>query len=69
MTFAFNKQKIYCTAIFQALAIRFELRGGSWKKAYMQMDGEPWKQPLDNEFSTFVEIKRVPFRSAMVNGQ
>ncbi|CAI9787441.1 unnamed protein product [Fraxinus pennsylvanica] len=55
--------------IAQALAIRFELRGGSWKKAYMQMDGEPWKQPMDKEFSTFVELKRVPFRSLMVKGQ
>ncbi len=31
---------------FQAAAIRLEIRGGEWKDAYMQMDGEPWKQPL-----------------------
>ncbi|XP_051150476.1 diacylglycerol kinase 7-like [Andrographis paniculata] len=52
--------------IAQASAIRFELRGGEWERAYMQMDGEPWKQPLDNEFSAFVEIKRVPHQSVMV---
>ncbi|CAK9187312.1 unnamed protein product [Ilex paraguariensis] len=52
-----------------AAAIRFELRGGEWKKAYMQMDGEPWKQPMNNDYSTFVEIKRVPFQSIMINGE
>ncbi|PWA88819.1 diacylglycerol kinase 3 [Artemisia annua] len=54
--------------IAQAAAIRFELRGEAWKKAFMQMDGEPWKQPLKNEFSTFVDIERVPFRSVMIHG-
>ncbi|KAL8040974.1 hypothetical protein ABFX02_10G135100 [Erythranthe guttata] len=54
--------------IAQASAIRFELRGGEWKKSYMQMDGEPWKQPISKEFSTFVEIKRVPHHSNMVRG-
>ncbi|PIN14728.1 Diacylglycerol kinase [Handroanthus impetiginosus] len=55
--------------VAQASAIRFELRGGEWTKAYMQMDGEPWKQPMNKEFSTFVEIKRVPHHSIMVRGQ
>ncbi|XP_071696421.1 diacylglycerol kinase 3-like [Rutidosis leptorrhynchoides] len=54
--------------IAQATEIRFELRGGAWKEAFMQMDGEPWKQPINNEFSTFVDIKRVPFQSVMLNG-
>nr|GMD80232.1 diacylglycerol kinase 7-like [Ipomoea batatas] len=54
--------------IAQASAIRFELRGGEWKEGYMQMDGEPWKQPMDKEFSTFIEIKRVPFQSVMIHG-
>ncbi|KAJ9548529.1 hypothetical protein OSB04_021072 [Centaurea solstitialis] len=54
--------------IAQATAIRFELRGGTWKEAYMQMDGEPWKQPMNNELSTFVDITRVPFQSVMING-
>ncbi|KAJ4815861.1 Diacylglycerol kinase [Rhynchospora pubera] len=54
--------------IAQAAAIRFEIRGGQWKDAYMQTDGEPWKQPLSSEYSTFVEIKRVPFQSLIVNG-
>lgn len=55
--------------IFQAAAIRLEIRGGEWKNAYMQMDGEPWKQPLSKDFSTFVEIKREPFQSVVVSGK
>ncbi|THG10109.1 hypothetical protein TEA_021679 [Camellia sinensis var. sinensis] len=54
--------------IAQASAIRFELRGGEWEEAYLQMDGEPWKQPMNKDYSTFVEIKRVPFQSVVVNG-
>ncbi|GLT80412.1 hypothetical protein SLA2020_518530 [Shorea laevis] len=55
--------------IARAAAIRFEVRGGEWKDAYMQMEGEPWKQPMQKEYSTFVEIKRVPFQSLMVRGE
>lgn len=55
--------------IFQAAAIRLELRGGGWKNAYLQMDGEPWKQPISKDFSTFVEIKREPFQSLVVGGK
>lgn len=55
--------------IVQASEIRFELRGGAWKESFMQMDGEPWKQPMNNEFSTFLDIKRVPFQSVMINGE
>ncbi|XP_051140563.1 diacylglycerol kinase 4-like [Andrographis paniculata] len=55
--------------ITQASAIRFELRGGEWSEAYMQVDGEPWKQPMDASFSTFVEIKRVPHHSIMIRGE
>ncbi|KAM7472841.1 hypothetical protein LguiA_011024 [Lonicera macranthoides] len=55
--------------IAQASSIRFEFRGGEWKEAFMQMDGEPWKQPMNKEYSTFVEIKRVPFQSVMVSGE
>ncbi|KAL9242250.1 hypothetical protein vseg_016270 [Gypsophila vaccaria] len=54
--------------IAQAAAIRFEVRGGEWTQSFMQMDGEPWKQPLDKEFSTFVEIRRVPHQSLMIRG-
>ncbi|KAF5198253.1 Diacylglycerol kinase [Thalictrum thalictroides] len=54
--------------IAQAAAIRFEIRGGEWKQAFMQTDGEPWKQPLNNKYSTFVEIKRVPYQSIMISG-
>ncbi|XP_057749151.1 diacylglycerol kinase 7-like [Arachis stenosperma] len=55
--------------IAQAAAIRLEVRGGEWKNSYMQMDGEPWKQPLSRDFSTVVEIKREPFQSLMVSGE
>ncbi|XP_043725604.1 uncharacterized protein LOC122672170 [Telopea speciosissima] len=54
--------------VIKAAALRLEIRGGEWRKAYLQMDGEPWKQPMDREFSTFVEIRRVPFQSLMING-
>jgi diacylglycerol kinase (ATP) len=46
-----------------------EIRGGEWTDAYLQMDGEPWKQPLSKDYSTFVEIKKVPFQSIMVTGE
>ncbi|KAL1060209.1 hypothetical protein V6Z11_1Z117400 [Gossypium hirsutum] len=52
-----------------AASIRMEIRGGEWKEAFMQMDGEPWKQPICNDYSTFVEINRVPFQSVLVNGE
>lgn len=54
--------------IVQGAAIRFEFRGGEWKEAFLQMDGEPWKQPMSKDYSTFVEIKKVPFQSVMING-
>lgn len=53
--------------IAQAAAIRLEIKGGQWRDAYMQMDGEPWKQPLDHEYSTFVDIKKVPYPSLIIN--
>ncbi|KAL2514575.1 Diacylglycerol kinase 7 [Forsythia ovata] len=52
-----------------ASSILFELRGGEWAEAYMQMDGEPWKQLVNKEFLTFVETKHVPFQSVMVHGE
>ncbi|PKU70328.1 diacylglycerol kinase 7 isoform X2 [Dendrobium catenatum] len=54
--------------IAQAAAVRLEVRGGAWRRAYMQMDGEPWKQPLEGEHSTIVDIKRVPYQSLMITG-
>ncbi|CAN6985578.1 hypothetical protein IGI04_000685 [Brassica rapa subsp. trilocularis] len=62
-------QIITAKHIAQAAAIRFELRGGDWKDAFLQMDGEPWKQPMKTDYSTFVEIKKVPFQSLMINGE
>ncbi|KAK8649777.1 hypothetical protein V6N13_139436 [Hibiscus sabdariffa] len=53
--------------IAQASSIRLEIRGGEWKDVFMQMDGEPWKQPMSQEHSTFVEIKRVPYQSLMIS--
>ncbi|CAL0325598.1 unnamed protein product [Lupinus luteus] len=55
--------------IAQAATIRLEFRGGEWENSYLQMDGEPWKQPLSKDFSTFVEIKREPFQSLMISGE
>ncbi|XP_054790889.1 diacylglycerol kinase 4-like [Prosopis cineraria] len=55
--------------IAQAAAVRLELIGGEWKNAYMQMDGEPWKQPLDKNLSTILEIKREPYQSYMIRGE
>ncbi|KAK2646546.1 hypothetical protein Ddye_021741 [Dipteronia dyeriana] len=55
--------------IAQAAAVRLEIRGGEWSDAYMQMDGEPWKQPMSTDYSTLVEIKRVPHQSLMVSGE
>jgi hypothetical protein len=52
----------------QAAAIRIEIKGGYWRDAFMQMDGEPWKQPLSSEYSTFVDIKKVPYPSLIING-
>lgn len=40
-----------------------------WEEGFMQMDGEPWKQPMDTDYSTFVDIKRVPFQSIMIKGE
>ncbi|VAI61931.1 unnamed protein product [Triticum turgidum subsp. durum] len=54
--------------IAQAAAIKFEMRGGEWDRAYVQMDGEPWKQPLIQDQSTILEINKVPYHSRMING-
>lgn len=54
--------------IAQASAIRFEIISDEWKQAYLQMDGEPWKQPLHKEYKTYVDIWRVPNQSIMVRG-
>lgn len=43
----------------QAVALKLELRGSQRKQAYMQMDGEPWKQPLSDIHSTVIEIARA----------
>jgi hypothetical protein len=44
----------------QAEAVRLELRGNR-PRGYMQMDGEPWKQPLGrvDEPATLVEINKL----------
>ncbi|KAG1326456.1 diacylglycerol kinase 7 [Cocos nucifera] len=62
-------QLISAQHIAQAAAIKMEIRGGEWNQAYLQMDGEPWKQPIAQDFSTYVVIKRVPFQSLMISGK
>ena len=52
--------------VFQTAAITSEVRGATWKQAFMQMDGESWKQPLDRVYSGFVEIKCVPHHSLLI---
>lgn len=51
----------------QAVALKLELGGSQRKQAYMQMDGEPWKQPLSNIHSTVIEIARAPYQSLILN--
>lgn len=53
----------------QAAAIRFEFRGGEWKEGFLQIDGEPWKQPISKNSTTVVEIKRVPLQSTVIDGE
>ncbi|XP_024537974.1 diacylglycerol kinase 7 [Selaginella moellendorffii] len=51
----------------QAQAIRLELHGEKRDRAYMQLDGEPWKHPLDpNGKPVIVEIGRVSIPSTML---
>ena len=54
--------------IAQAAAIKFEMRGGEWDRLYVQMDGEPWKQPLFQDRSTILEINKTPYHSLMIHG-
>ncbi|XP_076892621.1 diacylglycerol kinase 4-like isoform X2 [Bidens hawaiensis] len=68
-SFCLNNVVVYVVYGWSASAIRFELRGGTWRECFMQMDGEPWKQPMNNEYSTFLDIKRVPFQSILVKGE
>ncbi|MCO5593514.1 hypothetical protein L7F22_047528 [Adiantum nelumboides] len=51
----------------QACAIRMHLIADLRHRIYMQMDGEPWRQPLsENENSTIIEITPTPTRSLML---
>ncbi|KAI5082065.1 hypothetical protein GOP47_0001808 [Adiantum capillus-veneris] len=51
----------------QACAIRMHLIADQRHRIYMQMDGEPWRQPLcANENSTIIEIMPTPTRSLML---
>ena len=49
-------------------ATRLEIRGVEWRDAFMQKDGEPWKHAMNKDYSTFVDIKRVPHQSLVVKG-
>lgn len=48
------------TRLTQARSIRLELHGEYRSKAYLQVDGEPWRQPLSGEEPTIVEISPCP---------
>ncbi|KAJ7556698.1 hypothetical protein O6H91_05G094600 [Diphasiastrum complanatum] len=51
----------------QAEALRLELQGNNRSRIYMQMDGEPWRHPLNSDGKpTIVEINRVPVQSTML---
>lgn len=50
----------------QATAVKLDLTGKAHRtQAYMQMDGEPWQQPLgaEDEPPAVVEISRNPVHS------
>lgn len=51
----------------QGSAVRLQLVADKRQRVYMQMDGEPWRQPL-LENSTTIEITRVPTASIMLKG-
>ncbi|XP_039145440.1 diacylglycerol kinase 7-like [Dioscorea cayenensis subsp. rotundata] len=55
--------------IAQAAAIKLKIKGNQCKKTFMQIDDEPWKQPLDEKSSTFVMINRMPFQHLMISGK
>ncbi|KAG6553944.1 hypothetical protein Mapa_004861 [Marchantia paleacea] len=52
----------------QVVAVRLEM-GGNRERAYMQMDGEPWQQPLGSadDIPAVVEIGKVPHASVMLS--
>ncbi|XP_065011840.1 diacylglycerol kinase 7-like isoform X1 [Musa acuminata AAA Group] len=55
--------------IAQAAAVKLRLKGGDSKEAYMQMDGEPWKQPIKKEYPNLVIIESTPFQSRIISGK
>ncbi|KAM0939239.1 putative diacylglycerol kinase (ATP) [Dioscorea sansibarensis] len=55
--------------IAQVAAIKLEIKGNQCGKTFMQIDGEPWKQPLDETSSTFVTIKGMSFQHLMITGK
>ncbi|CAI5467691.1 unnamed protein product [Closterium sp. Yama58-4] len=56
------------TRIAQVHGMRIALRGEHRRLAFMQIDGEPWEQPLsvDSRKPTHVEIVPCPIQSEMV---
>lgn len=48
--------------------MRLELNGNVRKKAYLQMDGEPWMQPLGTSFEdpTVLMIEKLPTPSMLL---
>ena len=51
----------------QGCAIRMQLVADQRHRVYMQMDGEPWRQPIsEEENSTTIEITKIPTHSLML---
>eukprot|EP00850_Spirogloea_muscicola_P023901 SM000402S15229 [mRNA] locus=s402:16795:19941:- [translate_table: standard] len=58
----------HATRLAQARAVRFELHGEVRKRAYLQIDGEPWQQPLARQPGqpTVIQVTRSSEQSQMV---
>jgi diacylglycerol kinase (ATP) len=54
--------------VLQAEAVKLELNGKARKKAYLQMDGEPWMQPMGTpeDEPTVVLIEKLPQPSLLL---
>ena len=54
--------------VLQAEAVKLELNGRARKKAYLQMDGEPWMQPMGTpeDEPTVVLIEKLPQPSLLL---
>ena len=59
----------HASRLAQACGVRLELRRAVSSAAFMQLDGEPWKQPLrDSRETTVVEISRNRNKALLLVG-